>query len=420
MRVDDNANAKEERASLSLPDFLCDGSKAPPIYYVDTSHLNINDFSDQAAVCRSLREALSRAWPHSIEGQVLAKIHTGESKSETSMRPAYVAASADFARNQGASSVVAGDTTVAYTGPRGHKKNPRKNADAYLELADSRGWCREGPAGMPFVVLDRPCTAVPGEFEFQRRRKVLKLEGVERFDDFFLSGGFAAADMTINHAHLTLHGLAGVAGCVKSMAMGCSALRGKLRMHKSLLPVFDPERCITCGSCVDNCPQGALELDEDDETPEVTPEICIGCGECEAVCAAIREAVHLENKEVTDWERGRDTLPLRMADYTAGLMQGRWHKVLHVLHMYDVTERCDCLNVEQEPMIDRSLGFLVGTNPFAIDRLGGKMLAEALDKSDIETDEWMLSTARTSADYAAETYGILPETDLQTISLSRS
>lgn len=414
-----NDNEKEERARLSLPDFLCEDSNASPVYYVDTSHLNVDDFADQGAVCRALRGALSRAWADPVKGQILAKVHIGESESETSMRPAYVAASGDFAREMGADSVVAGDTTVAYTGPRGHKKNPRKNASAYMELADSRGWCRDGPSGMPFVVLDRPSTALPGEFEFKRRRKVLRLEGLERFDDFFLAGGFAAADLIINHAHLTLHGLGGLAGCVKSLAMGCSSLRGKLRMHKSLLPVFDPERCVACGSCVDNCPQDALELDEGDETPEVAPEMCIGCGECEAVCAAIRQAVSLENKEITDWERGRDTLPLRMADYAVGLMQGRWHKTLHVIHMYDVTERCDCLNIKQEPMIDRSLGFLVGNNPFAIDRLAGEMLADALQKESIDMDDWMLSTARTCAQYASETYGILADTELQTISLAR-
>lgn len=415
-----NENEQQEKAELSLPDFLCDESKASTIYYVDTSHLNVNDFSDQAAVCRALREALSRAWSDHVKGQVLAKVHIGEAELETAMRPAYVAASANFAMENGASSVAAGDTTVAYTGPRGHKSNPRKNADAYLELAESRGWCREGPADMPFVVLDRPCTALPGEFEFTRRRKVLRLEGLERFDDFFLSGGFAAADSIINHAHLTLHGLAGVAGCVKSLAMGCSSLRGKLRMHKSLLPVFDPEKCIACGTCVDNCPQDALELDEGDETPEVAPEMCIGCGECEAVCASIRQAVHLENNEVTDWERGKDTLPLRMVDYAVGLMQGRWHKTVNVMHMYDVTERCDCVNIKQDPMTDRSLGFLVGTNPFAIDRLAGEMLTKALKDDGVETDNWMLTTAQTSAEYAAETYGILPETKVETISISRS
>ncbi len=101
--------------------------------------------------------------------------------------------------------------------------------------------------------------------------------------DFFLAGGFAAADVVIQHAHLTLHGLAGVAGCVKGLAMGCSSLKGKLRMHQSLLPDFDEQLCAACGGCVECCPQRALNLPEGAATPAVDAELCIGCGECEAV-----------------------------------------------------------------------------------------------------------------------------------------
>jgi uncharacterized Fe-S center protein len=348
--------------------------------------------------------------------QALLKVHVGEPKCGTRMRPEYAEGSVRFLRRQGVFGVVAGDTTVAYTGPRGHRQNPPHSSRRYQELARRHGWSTSGPTGVPFVVLDRPATAVSGSWEFEEEEVRVDLPGAAtRFNDFFLAGGFAAADFVINHAHLTLHGLAGVAGCVKSVAMGCSSLRGKLRMHQSLLPHFDAELCAACGRCVESCPEHALDLPPGVSLPAVDPELCIGCGECEAVCAP--RAVGLQGEEVADWQRGEDTLPLRMADYTMGLMADRWDRTIHVLHMTNVTERCDCLDVWQEPMLDFDLGFLVGKNPFAIDLMAARRVADALPRDRNGEIASLLRSAERAAAYANQTYGILSETPTETISL---
>ena len=100
-----------------------------------------------------------------------------------------------------------------------------------------------------------------------------------------------------------------------------------------------------------------------------------------------------------------------------GLMNGRWDNTVHVLHMYAITERCDCLNIRQAPMLRRDLGFLVGRNPFAIDRLGAQLLAECLDEKTRRANENLLRTAETSAAYAAETYGIPSATPVERIAV---
>jgi uncharacterized Fe-S center protein len=195
--------------------------------------------------------------------------------------------------------------------------------------------------------------------------------------------------------------------------MGCSSLRGKLRMHQSLLPTVDAELCSACGLCVENCPEAALEPAEDGSPPTVDCQSCIGCGECEAVC--VQRAVTLRGEDITDWERGRNTFALRMADYTMGLMAGRWDDTVHVLHMYSATERCDCVDARQEPLLRRDLGFLVGKNPFAMDVLGARLLADALPPNRREELTPMLNAAERTADYVSQAFGILSETPIDTI-----
>jgi uncharacterized Fe-S center protein len=105
-----------------------------------------------------------------------------------------------------------------------------------------------------------------------------------------------------------------------------------------------------------------------------------------------------------------------MADYVLGIMHGRWDAVINVLHMYTITERCDCVNRRQKPMVQQDLGFLIGKNPFAVDVIASRMLRAVLNKEGRTFEEPLLQTAETSAAYVHETYGILSETPLETVS----
>lgn len=48
-------------------------------------------------------------------------------------------------------------------------------------------------------------------------------------------------------------------------------------------PEIDTDECIACSSCVDSCPMGVLEL-EDEVAVVVDEESCIACGTCVDVC----------------------------------------------------------------------------------------------------------------------------------------
>ena len=49
------------------------------------------------------------------------------------------------------------------------------------------------------------------------------------------------------------------------------------------LPVIDLERCISCGLCIDICPDRIVAADADG-IPGVTADSCLGCGHCAAIC----------------------------------------------------------------------------------------------------------------------------------------
>ncbi len=53
--------------------------------------------------------------------------------------------------------------------------------------------------------------------------------------------------------------------------------------------VVDPDVCTACGTCVDECPVGAIELND---VAVVDPDTCTDCGTCVDVCPA--EAIEIQ------------------------------------------------------------------------------------------------------------------------------
>jgi len=56
-----------------------------------------------------------------------------------------------------------------------------------------------------------------------------------------------------------------------------------MEVREKILPVIDRELCVGCGTCVELCPTGAVEL-VDGFPVIVRPEDCVYCGECEDLC----------------------------------------------------------------------------------------------------------------------------------------
>ena len=45
---------------------------------------------------------------------------------------------------------------------------------------------------------------------------------------------------------------------------------------------IDPDKCVCCGSCIDECPQGAIS--EEDGKCVISADDCASCGICADSC----------------------------------------------------------------------------------------------------------------------------------------
>ena len=80
----------------------------------------------------------------------------------------------------------------------------------------------------------------------------------------------------------------------------CAAVQNALAKPKPGLffnsgfePVFDPDQCTSCQTCLERCPAEALTMGEEDY-PVVNLERCFGCAVCATGCPS--EAITMKNK----------------------------------------------------------------------------------------------------------------------------
>ena len=80
----------------------------------------------------------------------------------------------------------------------------------------------------------------------------------------------------------------------------CEAINRVLKQSKPALffnsgfqPLFDPDLCTACETCIERCPPEALTMD-DNEVPEVDLDRCFGCAVCATGCPT--EAITMESK----------------------------------------------------------------------------------------------------------------------------
>ncbi len=158
-------------------------------------------------------------------------------------------------------------------------------------------------------------------------------------------------------SHFKGHIAAGFGGAIKNLAMGLASRRGKLDMHAGTKHHVTQAECVSCGTCIENCPVDAIAYDESGKA-FINQNMCISCSKCIAVCPV--SAIHIPwgTNDVNNFKSA-------LAEYALAATEGR--KCFYINFLVNIVAQCDCMAMKQERMTP-DLGILISSDPVAIDQ----------------------------------------------------
>lgn len=256
------------------------------------------------------------------------------------------------------------DTSTLYTGRR-------HNAIDHTALATERGFSVEG-LGVPFIAPDglfgtaETAVAINGELD----REVM------------IAADIVRCQSILSIAHFTGHCAACVGATLKTLGMGCSSRKGKMRQHAALKPRVKKGKCTRCGECFTHCPADAITLD--DVQAHIDQDKCIGCAECVAVCRF--DAVQY------DWQQENEILQKSVAEHALGALKGKEGRAAFFNFLISMTPECDCFDRADMPKIIDDIGIVASTDPVAVDKAaidlveqrGGKSLPKLIGNAKLD------------------------------------
>ncbi|MFH1807280.1 MAG: DUF362 domain-containing protein [Pseudomonadota bacterium] len=278
------------------------------------------------------------------------KVHVGEPGTRTFISPAVVAPLVRCVIAAGATPFLT-DTAVLY-------RSPRDNGVSHARVAHDHGFTIEA-VGAPFI----PADGLIGADEIE-----VRVDGTH-FETVAMASGILQARSVLVLSHATGHLGTGLAATLKNLGMGCASRKGKLRQHHGQQPHISEDRCTACGTCAQWCPSDAITVDS---AAHIDGEICIGCGECIAICrdTAVEFGWGIMGRELQE----------RVVDHAAAVVREKKGKIGFVTSVMQVTKDCDCLGLDQKPLLD-DIGLLASTDPVAIDQAALDLVARQAGKS---------------------------------------
>lgn len=284
-------------------------------------------------------EKIVREIDYSILGENVAiKVHFGERGCTTYIRPDLVRAVYDKVASLGKRAALI-ECNVLYRGSR-------TNTTEHIKIATEHGF--------DFAAID----ILDGE-NGQELVEVSLDKGVVK--NAKLGKGLIKYDSIIVLTHFTGHGAAGLAGAFKNLGMGLGSRAGKLHMHSDIRPSIDPEKCIGCGTCLENCNANAIEIDRKaGGKAKINRKRCQGCAMCIAVCP--ERAVKIPWHGATS-----EQLQKRIVDYAGAVMKLMKNKIVFVNVLENITADCDCFKTVQKPIMD-DIGILMGNDIVTVDK----------------------------------------------------
>jgi uncharacterized Fe-S center protein len=322
---------------------------AAKVYFLPTA--DGTSLDNQAEAMRKLYDASGASATVTSKDFVAIKLHVGEKKNTTHVKPELIRVIADKVKESGAMPFLT-ETSTLY-------KGERENAVKHLLHAHKHGFTIDR-VGAPFIMAD----GLVGTTEHE-----VAIQG-ELHESVKVAQEILNADAIFAVSHPTGHVAAGLGACIKNLGMGLASRMGKMRQHSAMLPEVLTDKCRFCQKCIKWCPKDAII--EKNGRAYIQTEKCIGCGECLAMCRF--DAVKY------DWGAESGYMQKSMAEHALGVVQGKREKSFYFNVMIDMTKDCDCYNVSQAKLIP-DIGILASNDPVAIDMATLDLTAKAHGKT---------------------------------------
>jgi len=291
------------------------------------------------------------------------KVHVGEDVNNTYIKAPCLKGLVEELVKLGTKPFIT-DTSTLYTGRR-------HNAIDHAVLAAERGFSVEG-LGVPFIAPDGL---------FGTAETVVAIKG-ELDTEVSIAADIVRCQSILSVAHFTGHCATCAGATIKTLGMGCSSRKGKMRQHSALKPHIKGGKCTRCGECHRHCPADAITLDE--VQAHIDEDKCIGCAECVAVCRF--DAVQY------DWQQENEVLQKSVAEHALGVLTGKQGRAVFFNFLLSMTKDCDCFDRANMPTMVEDIGIVASADPVAVDRAaislveaqGGKELPELIGKDRLD------------------------------------
>ena len=277
-----------------------------------------------------------------LRPKVPLKVHFGEPKNITFLKPENYLGVIEYLRKNGVESCFI-ETSVLYGGQRYKKELHEKTAE------------KHGFTQLPVLFADGDHGEDFAEVTINQKH----------FKTFKIGRAFLDYDQMIVLSHFKGHMLAGFGGALKQLSMGYAAKGGKLAMHMGVKPRIKNRKCTRCRRCLSRCTVDALQIGEDNKTKSrIDHEKCVGCGACVAFCP--EEAVTFFSLKA-----GLRFLGIGNP-FIEKLIEGAFAARMHQKNIYisfamSITGGCDCEGRKMKPIMP-DLGIFASTDPVAIDK----------------------------------------------------
>lgn len=265
------------------------------------------------------------------------KVHFGERGNDAFVSALHIADIVSEIRDTGAKPFLT-DTNTLYLGGR-------RNAVDHVETAMRHGFC--------YPVTDCPVIIADG-LKGTNSRSV-EVYG-KHFDTVKVAADIVAADSIVVVSHFKGHEVAGFGGALKNLGMGCASSVGKREQHTTR-PFVKEDDCITCGACINACPEFCISLA--DKAIAIDQDHCIGCLMCMNTCP--KHAIDI------DWKDDGTVFVERMIEYAAGAVANKTGRALYINFLTDITPHCDCTPWNDIPIVP-DIGILASRDPVALDK----------------------------------------------------